>query len=158
MSSKSKDGHCHFTQLPLLWQTLILLAWIGTAFGSQVDVECMRGGPGPIKANASDTMTFEWVPATATEWRDLLRRRGCGKSRASTEAGAGAGSSRYAVCCSRMQPPPNVEVTPVRHLVLMTTDGRNPPSVMGIGVIAYLDRVLGGGVLTFVGDSVTSQA
>ena len=46
----------------------------------------------------------------------------------------------------------------MRHLVLKTTDGRKPPSVMGIGVIAYLDRVLGGGVLTFVGDSVTSQA
>ena len=117
------------------------------------------GGCGPDTSRATNTSRstrLEWVPATKDEWRDLQRRRGCGKARFDRGEDSRA---RYAACCSRMLPPPEVEVTPVRHLVLKGA-GRSIPNSnsLGLRLLPFLERVLVGGVLTFVGDSVTQQA
>jgi len=109
--------------------------------------------------STSESTALEWVPATKVEWRDLQRRRGCGKARFDRSEDSKA---RYSACCSRMLPPPQVTVTPVRHLVLKGVGGNavttSRSNSIGFGLLPFLERVLAGGVLTFVGDSVTQQA
>lgn len=133
---------------------------------------CTTGGRGTAAVGAECTWPaslnrqppqYSWMAASSSEWRQMLRRRGCLQRTATNDP---TRRKPDLTCCSQIDHgraagggiAARNGTTPVQRLILRQ-------SIEGVGhgsgggeVLHALDRYLAGGVLTFVGDSVSSQA
>lgn len=99
------------------------------SFGEEQSTKELSNGGAPV-------FKAKWVLATETEWIGMLRRRGCRDN----------GFRNKIQCCE-----PELFrnfTTPLRHWLLSSTQSFK---------VERLHKVLQGGGITFVGDSITSQ-
>eukprot|EP00038_Savillea_parva_P015345 m.13717 g.13717 ORF g.13717 m.13717 type:complete len:442 (+) comp3074_c0_seq1:208-1533(+) len=118
-------------------------------------------------ANMKDKRTeYAWKPATPGEWKALMQRHRC---LVSLERPQRYGSFHLSCCWHNDRSRRSVAnasnhlmATPVKQLVLHTPQHRlaNRTAIEPIGarILKELHKHLAGGVLTFVGDSVSNQA